>query len=130
MAEFNLSIWKMQNFEKLPVYKDSQVFVNYVYQITKKFPREEIFGLVSQFRRAAISIPLNIAEGQGRKTYKDHKQFLIIARGSLNEMIAITDVCLNQNLIYKEEYQETREKIKSLLMQLNLFIKYLEKKQT
>ena len=119
----------MQKFEEFPIYKDSQLLVNYVYKITRSFPKEEIFGLVSQFRRAAISIPLNIAEGQGRGTYKDHKQFLIIARGSLHEMIAISDVCLNQNFISREEYKTARNYIQSLILQTNQFINYLIKKQ-
>lgn len=119
----------MQKFENFPIYKDSLVLVNYIYSITKKFPKEEIFGLTSQFRRAAISIPLNIAEGQGRRTYKDHKQFLIIARGSLHEMIAISDVCLDQKFIGQEEYKTVRTYIQSLILQTNQFVNYLAKKQ-
>ncbi|HEY4356336.1 MAG TPA: four helix bundle protein [Acidobacteriaceae bacterium] len=57
-----------------------------VYRVTVKFPREEQFGLTSQIRRCAVSIPSNIAEGYGRNTRKDYKQFLAIARGSTLEL--------------------------------------------
>ncbi len=57
-----------------------------VYRLTKEFPREEIFGLTSQLRRAAVSIPSNIAEGQGRLNTREFRQFLSIARGSNCEL--------------------------------------------
>ena len=56
------------NFEKLRVYQQSLLFVDQIYGITKKFPREEIYSLTQQLQRAAISVPLNIAEGQGRSS--------------------------------------------------------------
>lgn len=117
----------MQNFEKLSVYKDAISFVNRIYSLTKNFPREELFGISSQLRRSALSIALNIAEGQGRKTKKDHKQFLFIARGSVNEVIAILTVCSAQNIIGKNEYCFLREKIESLVSQINGLIRYLDK---
>jgi four helix bundle protein len=70
--------------------------VKAVYQATQKFPREELYGLVSQLRRAAVSIPSNIAEGYGRGTRKDYVHFLQNARGSLYEVQ--TQLILGQDL--------------------------------
>lgn len=76
------------NFERLEVYKKSLVFVNVVYDVTAKFPKEERFVLADQFRRAAISISLNIAEGTGSSSLQ-FKRYLRISKGSVKECIAI-----------------------------------------
>jgi four helix bundle protein len=76
---------KTNHFEQLIVWQKAHQFVLNVYSITKQFPKEELFGLTSQFRRAAISIPANIAEGYSKKGAKDKMRFLNIAQGSLSE---------------------------------------------
>jgi len=76
---------KTNHFEQLIVWQKADQFVLNVYSITKQFPKEELFGLTSQFRRAAISIPANIAEGYSKKGAKDKMRFLNIAQGSLSE---------------------------------------------
>ena len=77
---------KSRSYRDLNVWKLSIELVKDVYQITTKFPPAEIYGLTNQMRRAAISIPSNIAEGQGRNSFKEFKQFLAIALGSLAEL--------------------------------------------
>jgi four helix bundle protein len=79
------------NFEKLDVYEKSIDFVNQVYLATKNYPKEEMFGLTNQFRRAAVSISLNIAEGSA-KTKKDFNRFVDMARGSVFECVAILQI--------------------------------------
>ncbi len=74
-----------QNFQDLIVWQKAHQFVLSVYRITKTFPREEIYGLTSQFRRAAISVPANIAEGFKKKGRADKVRFMNIAQGSLEE---------------------------------------------
>jgi four helix bundle protein len=72
--------------ENLEAWKCSIDLVKHVYDATKAFPKEETYGLVMQMRRAAISIPSNIAEGAARSTQKEFAQFVSVARGSLSEL--------------------------------------------
>ena len=76
----------MSNYKKLDVWKQSMLLVKEIYLMTKKFPKEELYALTSQAKRAAISIPCNIAEGIGRNYKKDTIQFLHISGGSLYEL--------------------------------------------
>lgn len=85
-------------FEKLKVWQESMNLVKEVYLITEKFPIKEQYGLTMQLRRCVISIPSNIAEGQGRYHRKEFIQFLYNARGSLYEII--TQLKLGQDLGY------------------------------
>jgi four helix bundle protein len=73
-------------YENLDVWKEPTNLAVQIYQVTKNFPKEEIRGITSQMRRASISISSNIAEGSGRKSKKDFKQFVHMASGSLNEV--------------------------------------------
>ena len=77
---------KIERFEDLEVWKKSHKLVIEIYNITKKFPNEEKFGIVSQMRRCAVSIAANIAEGLKRRTPKDKSNFYNISQGSLEEL--------------------------------------------
>jgi len=109
----------MFDFEKLEVYKKSLDFADEIYNITKTFPKSEIFGITSQFRRAALSISLNIAEGSGRTYNKERKQFYQISRTSVHECIPIIEICKRQNfindVIHKRLYQNCTELGKMLI---------------
>jgi len=76
----------MSNFKKLDVWNDAHALVLDIYRATGAFPRAEQFGLTSQIRRAAISIPANLAEGSGRDTQRDFARFTSIALGSADEL--------------------------------------------
>lgn len=76
----------MTSYQELDVWKQAVDVTVTIYRVTTKFPSDEKFGLVSQMRRAASSIPANIAEGWGRGSTKEYIQFLLIARGSLMEL--------------------------------------------
>jgi four helix bundle protein len=76
----------MQHFKNLIVWQKSHEFVQEVYRISRDFPREELYGLTSQIRRAAVSVPSNIAEGCGRGTDGEFARFLNIAMGSAYEV--------------------------------------------
>jgi four helix bundle protein len=76
----------MQSYKELLAWQHSMQLVSSIYRATKLFPREEVYGLTSQLRRSAVSVPSNIAEGQGRATRGEFLQFLGHARGSLFEV--------------------------------------------
>jgi len=77
---------KVKNYQELIVWQKAMDLVEEVYRASKSFPREEIYALTSQIRRAAVSVPSNIAEGQGRRTTSDFLRHLSIAYGSLREV--------------------------------------------
>jgi four helix bundle protein len=77
---------KITSYKQLNIWQDGIILVEKVYEITKKFPKEEMYGLTSQVRRASVSIPSNIAEGFKRFHPKEHVNFLRISQGSLAEL--------------------------------------------
>lgn len=77
---------KTRSFKDLIVWQKSYELVLEIYKITKNFPKDEIYGLTQQMRRAAVSIPSNISEGYGRQYNKEYRQFLAMAYGSLCEL--------------------------------------------
>ena len=88
----------IHSFRDLVVWQKSVVLVTEIYRLSKKFPKEEVFGLTSQIRRAAVSIPSNIAEGRGKSSKGEFQQFLHHSMGSLAEVE--TQVIIAQNLGY------------------------------
>jgi four helix bundle protein len=97
-----------------------------IYKITKDFPKEELFGITSQLRRASISIPANLAEGSTRDSSKEFKQFISIARGSLAEVETWLDFCCDLNYISKDRYNSIIIQVKrvaQLLVNLQKSIK-------
>ena len=89
---------KISSYKELIVWQKAVDLVTEIYTATSKFPREEVFGLTSQLRRCAVSVPSNIAEGQGRATKGEFIQFLSHARGSLFELE--TQLCIAGKLGY------------------------------
>ncbi len=94
------------SYKDLVAWKKAMELVTEVYRTTERFPKEEIYGLTSQLRRAAVSIPCNIAEGQGRLTKGEFQQFLGYARGSLLEME--TQLVIASNLGYLQDNQASK----------------------
>jgi len=85
----------MESYRELLVWQKSMSLVTQIYKNTRGFPKEELYGLVTQIRRYAISIPSNIAEGWGRSATQDYLRFLRISRGSMYELQTQLDVCGN-----------------------------------
>jgi len=92
------------NFRKLKIYQRAIDFAVEIYKISKEFPKEELYGLMSQIRRAVISISLNIAEGSGNNSEKEFKRFLEIALRSVYEVIACLEIALKLNYYKREEF--------------------------
>jgi four helix bundle protein len=111
------------SFENLNVYQKSLDFTINICQIAKKFPPGSL-SIKDQIIRASLSIPLNIAEGSGRKTDKDKNQFYRTARSSVFEIIPLLEICYKLDLIQKETYDINRSKCVKLSKMLSGLIKY------
>lgn len=108
-------------FEKLNIWKDSILFAKNIYKITETFPNTEKFGLVSQMRRAVVSIPSNIAEDSAKQSLKDQARFTEISKGSLFEVLNQVIIAYELKFINEEDYLKIREKIDSLNKKLKAF---------
>src|SRR5208337_1604967 len=96
----------LRSYRELIAWQKAVDLVTEIYSITREFPREEVYGLTSQMRRSAVSIPSNIAEGQGRATKGEFVQFLAHARGSLFELE--TQILISERLGYLSPEIEKR----------------------
>ncbi len=103
---------KSRSYKDLEVWKSSIGFVKEIYEVTARFPSSEMYGLVNQVRRAAVSVPSNIAEGQGRNSSKEFCQFLSISLGSLAE--AETQLIIAKEISYLSE-----EELNALLTRID-----------
>jgi four helix bundle protein len=92
----------MKPHKNLDAWKLSMLFVKNVYTATTVFPTEEKFGIISQIRRAAVSVPVNIAEGAARKSKKEFLQFLYIAEGSVSELDTLIELSFELNFCSRE----------------------------
>ena len=117
----------MNNYKQLDVWKAAMELVTEVYRLTKGYPKEELYALTSQTKRAAVSISANIAEGLGRQYKKDTLQFLHIARGSLYELETLLIVAKNVAIINEETLNGIEVFRQRTIQLLNGFIKYYEK---
>jgi four helix bundle protein len=117
----------MSKYQNLDVWKGSIHLVKEVYLLTKKYPKEELYALTSQTKRAAVSIPSNIAEGMGRNYKKDTIQFLHIARGSLYELETLLNIAVMVEILTEKEFNLILPSIEKAMQMLNGFINYMEK---
>ena len=111
----------MSGFKQLKVWQKGIDLVIKVYKITESFPKSEMYGLFSQLRRCAVSIPSNIAEGSSRNNPKEFTQFLYIAQGSLSELD--TQLILAQLLGYIQDFNDIEELIRQIRTMLTGLIK-------
>jgi four helix bundle protein len=112
-------------FREFRIYRDSLAFRKVVYLIAKDFPKDELYCLVSQIRRAVNSIVLNIAEGSNRSSDLDFKRFLYISLTSLEEVVACLDIALDEKYIDIDKHAELLAKAEELGKQLISFINKL-----
>ena len=111
----------------LMVWQEAMALVKLTYMITAQFPGHELYGLTSQTRRAAISIPCNIAEGSARNSKTQFLQFLNIARGSLSELE--TQLLIARELGYVADMKEWEEELEKVFALLSALIRALQRKQ-
>ncbi|HAF95774.1 MAG: hypothetical protein A2X34_04305 [Elusimicrobia bacterium GWC2_51_8] len=107
--------------EDLEIWKKGYVFALSIYKVTNGFPREETYGLTSQLRRAALSIPLNIAEGSVRSSTKDFLHFLNIAEGSLAESYTLIKMACDLGYLSAEKREDLLNQVRVLHHMLNAF---------
>ena len=118
----------MATFRDLLIWQKSMILVTEVYQLTNLFPKEEIYGLTSQIRRSAISIPSNISEGSGRDGNKDYLKFLNIAISSLFEMQTQLEIAYNLKYINEIQFNKINEENKEIERMLSSFIKKIKER--
>ncbi len=106
-------------FRKLIVWQKSMDLVKVIYSITKMFPKEEVFSLTSQMRRAAISIPSNIAEGTSRKSKNDYKHFMSMARGSALELETQIEISYQLKYCNADQTSDSISRLQEIERMLN-----------
>lgn len=117
----------MRSHQNLDVWKSAMILVKEVYTLSHIFPKEELYGLTSQTKRAAVSIPANIAEGIGRHHKKDTIQFLHIARGSLYELETLLKIAVMVDIIPEEQLLKLAPLLDNVFRLLNGLINYMER---
>jgi len=117
----------VRKHHELKAWQEAMELVKEIYRVTREFPKEEIYGLVSQMRRAAVSIPSNIAEGAARTGTKEFLQFLSISRGSLSEVE--TQMLIAKSLGYIKNQEHVLEQIDKVFGLLGGLINSLRERQ-
>lgn len=116
------------SYRQLDVYQKAKKLVVYIYQLLRQFPKEEQYALCDQLRRAAVSIPSNIAEGMGRVSIKEQIHFIEFAFGSLNETMCQLEIAYELGYISQEELETSEEFVKELTRMLSGLRKVREAK--
>ena len=118
----------LKNYKELKVWQASYKTCLHIYKVTKQFPKEEMYGLTSQIRRSAVSIPSNIAEGYDRKTTLEYVRFLYIADGSVCELETQTMICGDLGYVRKEKLDQLKKEIGDVERMLKAMVNSLENK--
>ena len=118
----------VMDYKELRVWQRSIDLVSAIYTATRTFPEEEKYGLKSQLRRAAVSVPSNIAEGQGRSTTGEFQHFLGIARGSLYEIETQIHIADRLSLLQPDQMDEIKANWKEVIRMLNSLMRALPRK--
>jgi four helix bundle protein len=120
---------KIRSYRDLEVWQQGMALAEGCYRLTKSFPKEEVYGMVSQIRRAAVSVPANIAEGYGREYRSEYIQFLRIAQGSLKELETHILLALRVELITDDTAQPILTQCESTGKLLRALLRALQKTQ-
>ncbi len=117
----------MRDYTKINAWKLADDLTVTIYERTRSFPKEELYGLTSQLRRAAYSVPANIAEGSARNTQRDYLHFLYIARGSLSEVQYFIHLSKRLNYISATQHAQVANQIKQAFACLHGLIQAVER---
>lgn len=123
MFDKKMEMEKIKSFRDLRVWQEAHLLVVLIYKITKNFPKEELFGITNQIRRAAVSITSNIAEGFGRETFKDRIHFFVMSLGSLNEVQSQLLIAKDVGYLNEKDWLETENNTIIVSKMLNGLIK-------
>ena len=115
----------VKSFEELTIWQEARELTNKIYILSKRFPKEELYGLTSQIRRASVSIMSNIAEGFNRRSTKEFINFLIISRASVSEVQNDLYISLDLKYIDKENFETIYNHAQKISMSINKLITYL-----
>ena len=99
------------SYKNLEAYKEAKILVRMIYSLLQRFPKEEMYALCDQLRRAVISVPSNLAEGNGRTSAKDQAHFLEMAFGSLMEVDCQMDIAQDLGYVSSDEHEEVSKQI-------------------
>jgi four helix bundle protein len=116
----------MKDFRTLKVWEKAHAVTLAIYKATEKFPKHELYGFTSQIRRAAVSVPNNIAEGCGRDSDAELKRFFVIAMGSASEVEYLPLLARDLNYLPEESYQTLTTDLVEVRRMLNAFIQKLK----
>jgi four helix bundle protein len=114
-----------RSFEDLEVYKAGREFRKAMYQVAKRLPEFEKFGLASQIRRAAVSLTNNLAESHGRFHFLDQIKFTLISRGSLEELMDDLNICADENYLSLSQVEKLKTEGWHVLKLMNGYLRYL-----
>ena len=118
----------VKSFRDLELWKRARAVVLEVYRVTHAFPRREIYGVVSQLRRAAYSIPANIAEGYGRRSTKELLQFLSVANGSLEELRYFLELSRDLRYLPPDNFVNLERELKAIAQMLEALSQSLRRR--
>ena len=116
-----------RNYKKYTIYKEGYALVLQLYSLTEKFPAHEHNNLISQIRRAAVSIPVNIAEGSAKKSSKEFLYFLNVAYASAKELAVLVDLSKDVKYINTDDYKKISDQLDRFNSKIFLFIRHVEK---
>ena len=118
-----------KTFEDIKAWQLAREFRRNIYKITENFPKHELYSLVSQIRRAAVSVTSNVAEGYGRYSFQENIQFCRMARGSVNEVLDQLYVALDEGYIVKAEFDLFYKEGRGVEYAINGYINFLKSQQ-
>ena len=116
----------VRSIEELTIWQEARELTDRIYILSKRFPKEELYGLTSQIRRASVSIMSNIAEGFNRRSTKEFINFLIISRASISEVQNDLYISLDLNYINKKDFETIYNHAQKISMSINKLITYLK----